>query len=143
MSRLVLLGAVGLFLASGLITFFWPVDGMWFASGSSLILDEAHAAVQATLRDPSSALFYDEAVIGTGKSRTVCGNVNAKNGFGGYTGKSAFIYEEQSRVAKTASNSDEAGSIMQSCRLAKLKELKAERARLCDKERPGDPSCKR
>jgi len=136
MSRPVFLGAVGMFMLAGLITFFWPADGIWFASGSREILDDARAAIQATLRDPSSALFYDELVFGKGKSRTVCGNVNARNGFGGYTGKSAFIYRERLRAFKIASNSGEADSIVEACKFAELDAL-------CDRERPNDPTCKR
>ena len=108
--RVTVLAAFGLFMAAGLITFFWPASG----TSRAAFLDQAHTAVQGTLRDPSSAQFQDEVVVGAVTARTVCGNVNAKNGFGGYTGKSAFIYEEQTKMTKIASNLDEAGSIMQS-----------------------------
>jgi hypothetical protein len=138
MSRLVFVGAAGLFLACGLITFFWS------NSGSRSIVPEARAAIQAMLRDPSSAQFQDEVVFGSGNSRTVCGNVNAKNGFGGYAGKAAFIYEEQSKMAKIASDSDE---VVESCRQANLNALqaqlnaaKAALARRCE-ETPNDPAC--
>lgn len=49
-------------------------------------------AVKETLKDPDSAKFGE---IRAGKSRTgsinICGLVNAKNGFGGYTGMQAFM----------------------------------------------------
>lgn len=48
---------------------------------------EARAAVRARLKDPKSAQFGDAIVT----ERAVCGSVNAKNGFGGYTGSQPFI----------------------------------------------------
>ncbi|HEX8382452.1 MAG TPA: hypothetical protein VF592_03655 [Sphingomonas sp.] len=58
----------------------------------SFVLEvRAEKAVKDLLRDPNSAEFgkhlYD---VSTG---TVCGEVNAKNGFGGYTGRKLFIYQ--------------------------------------------------
>lgn len=40
------------------------------------------------LRDPSSAVFSAEVV---GENGVLCGQVNAKNGFGGYIGNKRFI----------------------------------------------------
>ena len=135
-----------LFAATGLITFFWSelVELVpWAGSHNQrALIDEARAAVQSSLRDPSSAQFFDEEIYGTRTAiRTVCGNVNARNGFGGDTGKSIFIYEQRTKLAKIASNLDEATSITQSCRLAKMNELKTELARMC-KQVPDNPACK-
>jgi hypothetical protein len=47
------------------------------------------AAVLADLRDPDSARFGS---MTPGKSEAVCGTVNAKNGFGGFTGPTAFVW---------------------------------------------------
>lgn len=47
--------------------------------------------VKATLKDPSSAEFKDLLVYKTTGIPVVCGVVNAKNSFGGYTGWTAFI----------------------------------------------------
>lgn len=44
-------------------------------------------AVKAELRDPTSAMFRN---IRSDKPPFVCGEVNSKNGFGGYAGWSAF-----------------------------------------------------
>lgn len=44
-------------------------------------------AVKAKLRDPNSAIFSN---IRDGKLLYVCGEVNAKNGFGGYAGSKRF-----------------------------------------------------
>lgn len=50
----------------------------------------AEDAVRRQLKDPDSAKF--EAVMQR-PSGVVCGWVNARNGFGGYSGKSAFWYD--------------------------------------------------
>jgi hypothetical protein len=55
------------------------------------------AEVRARLRDPASAVFGDMYAVGDRKiagqySGAVCGDVNSRNGFGGYAGKSNFIY---------------------------------------------------
>jgi hypothetical protein len=48
------------------------------------------AAVKARLKDPESARFGEQWV--GGKDGTVfCGKVNAKNGFGGYTGEELYF----------------------------------------------------
>jgi hypothetical protein len=51
---------------------------------------DAIRAVREILKDPNSAMF------GTMFSRNglVCGYVNAKNGFGAYTGKREFMYRK-------------------------------------------------
>lgn len=51
----------------------------------------AELAVRQQLRDPESAEFRDVRVRHTNGSTAVCGQVNAKNGFGGYTGYTDFI----------------------------------------------------
>lgn len=45
-------------------------------------------AVQAQLKDPDSAQFRNLAA----SEDVVCGEVNAKNAFGGYVGHTRFIY---------------------------------------------------
>jgi hypothetical protein len=54
----------------------WKYDD-WIA------IPKAREAMQAQLRDPESAEFRNERFT---NSRTLCGEVNAKNGMGGYTG---------------------------------------------------------
>jgi hypothetical protein len=53
----------------------------------------AQRAVIRTLKDPASAqfgrIFDGRGVVGMA---TVCREVNAKNGFGGYTGMTPFVY---------------------------------------------------
>ncbi len=48
--------------------------------------------VRDTLKDPDSARFDNiQATVSEKGGMTICGFVNAKNGFGGYTGKSPFM----------------------------------------------------
>lgn len=51
----------------------------------------AKAAMRDRLKDPESARFEDLIVARFSGAPVVCGHVNAKNGFGGYTGKKAFL----------------------------------------------------
>jgi hypothetical protein len=54
----------------------------------------AKRAVVRDLKDPLSALFGD-VYRGQyrGRYTVVCGGINAKNSYGGYTGMTAFVYE--------------------------------------------------
>lgn len=53
---------------------------------------DARLAVEAQLRDPSSAEFTDLAVYrGADGSERVCGYVNSNNGFGGKAGPKPFV----------------------------------------------------
>jgi hypothetical protein len=65
--------------------------------------------VKGFLRDPQSARFSEVYAYRAGKQLSYCGNVNAKNGMGGYTGPQAFIASdsgfylgEQATPARTA-----------------------------------------
>lgn len=51
----------------------------------------AKEKVQKSLIDPNSAEFRDVHVYRNGKGKIVCGFVNAKNRFGGFTGFEEFI----------------------------------------------------
>lgn len=51
----------------------------------------AEQSVRAQLRDPESAQFRNVRVIRKPGSTAVCGEVNARNGFGGYTGYQHFM----------------------------------------------------
>ena len=55
-------------------------------------IEEAKASVRAKLRDPESALFENVRLSPKDPLElTVCGTVNAKNGFGGYVGRKPFV----------------------------------------------------
>jgi len=57
----------------------------------------AHSEILKTLKDPDSARFDPQdgqaySLNKDGSLYAVCGEVNAKNGFGGYSGEQAWIY---------------------------------------------------
>lgn len=56
------------------------------------LIHQLREPVLATLNDPDAALFRSEAYYGpwTGSNGILCGQVNAKNGFGAYTGYRGF-----------------------------------------------------
>ena len=49
----------------------------------------AREHIKGRLKDPSSAKFSGEFI---GKNDAICGHINAKNSFGGYTGESRYIF---------------------------------------------------
>lgn len=63
-----------------------------FALSSCSAAPDFHSAVLSQLRDPQSAQFQRETVrsIHDGK-RVMCGEVNARNAFGGYAGFRRFV----------------------------------------------------
>lgn len=57
----------------------------------------AHSGIIKSLKDPTSAKFGSQdgqayTLNGDGSLYAICGEVNAKNGFGGYSGQQAWIY---------------------------------------------------
>jgi len=85
---------------------------------------------RARLRDPDSAQFQDAFIIGTSKNRTVCGIVNAKNGFGGYSGYAPFVYRELSESVEFGSDDNSGSKIKESCTNEKFAEVDEKFARL-------------
>ena len=58
-------------------------------------IQSAKQVVMAGLKDPDSAQFKNVAIVNSGKRRAICGEVNAKNGYGGYMGfKSFYSFED-------------------------------------------------
>ncbi|HEY5085771.1 MAG TPA: hypothetical protein VII66_00295 [Gemmatimonadaceae bacterium] len=55
------------------------------------VVYEAKAEVTRQLKDPESAQFSDVTAHVVGGVVVACGYVNAKNGFGGYTGQTEFV----------------------------------------------------
>ncbi|OED41995.1 hypothetical protein AB833_08190 [Chromatiales bacterium (ex Bugula neritina AB1)] len=51
----------------------------------------AEKLVKSRLKDPKSAKFKDTYFTNLNGSSTVCGQVNSKNGFGGFSGYLNFI----------------------------------------------------
>lgn len=59
-------------------------------------LTHAKRSVKSVLRDPDSAVF---GAVYNGRDDAVCGAVNAKNSFGGYTGPQLFMtYKNELRM---------------------------------------------
>jgi hypothetical protein len=56
------------------------------------LMRNAETAMRDRLKDPESARFHDLVVARFSGAPVVCGHVNAKNSFGGYSGKKAFVY---------------------------------------------------
>lgn len=68
-----------------------PGDPLPPVALSSDIQTRAEDAIRATLKDPQSAQFERMRAGSAADGATlVCGFVNAKNGFGGYTGRKLF-----------------------------------------------------
>jgi hypothetical protein len=55
------------------------------------LLAAAERAIKERLKDADSAQFRNESVHKNGKGLIVCGEVNAKNGFGGFSGFKHFV----------------------------------------------------
>ena len=88
---------------------------IWVFSAGDVV-GEAQAAVKATLRDPGSAQFRDLASFGVGHNRAVCGKVNAKNGFGGYSDFAPFVYYEQTKIVDIARSDFLANKTVKFCK---------------------------
>lgn len=58
----------------------------------------AMVAVEGRLKDPHSATFSEIYVSDIAGTVSACGDVNAKNGFGGYTGSKSFIVVGRSAI---------------------------------------------
>lgn len=55
------------------------------------LIGMAEEAVKSSLRDPGSAQFRNVSVKKFNGGRVVCGEVNAKNAYGGYVGFKEFV----------------------------------------------------
>lgn len=61
------------------------------AAQDEAAIPDAVAVVKAGLKDPGSAQFSELRVVGAEMQQRVCGLVNAKNSYGGYTGNQRFL----------------------------------------------------
>lgn len=57
----------------------------------SWLIARTEVGVKARLRDPDTAEFSDVHTTTYQGAEVVCGHVNAKNGFGGMTGRQKFV----------------------------------------------------
>lgn len=62
-------------------------------SPTEQLLQQLQSKTAQSLRDPLSAQFQNLRISGSGKA--LCGEVNAKNGFGGYAGFAEFVTNEK------------------------------------------------
>lgn len=70
-------------------------------------VDAATQRVKGILKDPDSAQFQNVLARGS----VVCGQVNAKNSFGGYTGFDGFLVDEKNVVLAESNKSQKDRSI--------------------------------
>jgi hypothetical protein len=60
------------------------------ASAQDKAISGAHQVLSNSLKDPQSAQFRNERL--TADSKTLCGEVNGKNGYGGYVGFRPYLF---------------------------------------------------
>lgn len=83
--------------------------------GEEKTVEEAKKAVKGSLKDPESARFQSVRIASYLSGSVVCGEVNAKNSYGGYTGFKRFMagvknidfysYDNKYQSVSDASNS--------------------------------------
>ncbi len=61
------------------------------ANSESSAIEKAMAATAGILKDPESARFRNLRVSSYEKGAVICGEVNGKNSYGGYTGYQPFV----------------------------------------------------
>jgi hypothetical protein len=77
---------------------------------AKMIFLDAHAAVSEQLRDPQSAQFRHDRLVADEK--LVCGEVNGKNGYGGYAGFQPYIFYATSHQAKISTGAPDFSAIV-------------------------------
>jgi hypothetical protein len=83
----------------------------------------AHAAVESRLNDSGSAKFRNDQVlyVPPGKEKIVCGEVNAKNFYGGYAGFTPYVVEQLDSFPHAKFSSENALDIKLTCSFGKAK----------------------
>jgi len=80
-----------LIVVIGLLSTCTPSRTVYEPPSDTRRIMDAEDAIKAKLRDPSSARFDGQQVSRRSGNPVVCGYVNAKNGFGGMSGRTRFI----------------------------------------------------
>lgn len=62
------------------------------------LIEIVKSEIKEGLKDPSSAQFKDVRIVKVPEGKVVCGQVNAKNSYGGYAGYKYFIASAQRQV---------------------------------------------
>ena len=102
---------------------------------------DARRYVSQRLRDPSSATFQNETTSERiGDAKLVCGEVNAKNGFGGFTGFSNYTEEFFMTASGITHTMPIFDSDMTALHLTGIDLCSQTRAHLYDKYRGPQPS---
>lgn len=92
-----------------LVMMLFPL-GSWADKPSQKVERMVKEAVREQLKDPQSAQFDSLDTFVIGGRRTTCGQVNAKNSYGGYVGKTLFWThgtENEITIVRLASESDQ------------------------------------
>lgn len=79
-----------------------------------------HAGLKSVLKDPDSATFSNHSANQSNNGLvTVCGSVNAKNSFGGFTGKKPYIAflsnGSKYETAKISSDQNSVYAVLKTC----------------------------
>lgn len=83
----------------------------------------AKAIVADHMRDPGSVMFKD--VVYIKEKLSVCGSVNAKNGYGGYAGYSRFVVGPSGEIETFDGGTDCYGSEKEECYTRKIAGIQA------------------
>jgi hypothetical protein len=83
------------------------------AEYDSRLQTATESAIRSIMRDPESARFGPAAAVKTPTGYTLCGKVNGKNAFGGYTGDKPFMLNLADDLSmKTGSIADDEISVI-------------------------------
>jgi hypothetical protein len=98
------------------------------AAATSGVMDppevaRAKALVADHMRDPASVMFKD--VVYIKEKLSVCGSVNAKNGYGGYAGYSRFVVGPSGEIETFDGGTDCYGSEKEECFTRKIAGIQA------------------
>lgn len=69
----------------------------------AVAIEHAKRAVADSLKDPGSAQFKNVRLAPFGTGKVVCGEVNAKNSYGGYVGYTRFVASTDSSTLASRS----------------------------------------
>lgn len=81
-------------------------------SNQRLWIIKSQDAIRGRLRDPDSAEFRETRFYSGGRVPVVCGEVNSRNGFGGYTGYQRFIASGDDQSIAFVASDVEAGDTL-------------------------------
>jgi hypothetical protein len=85
----------------------WLIPALLLAGCDAPNISRAKDSVREQLRDPESAQFKDVSISHTG---AICGQVNARNGYGGMSGFKFFFADKDGYVARLQEDAEGADS---------------------------------